>query len=504
MKSIATSSRVRWICLFTLALWTIWQLVDVEIIRRPWEDEVLYDLPAVNWALDGHLSLPQMGGFMDADRGWRWHMPFYPALGALWFKVKGCELETIRQFGLLPASLMAYLLAWACVRLARQETWPWMFFWLAIILGDKSIVMNSVAGRMEFWSLLGIIAALALALKPMRPITTVFAGLLLGLAMGFHPFAVYFLPGLLWLTLAESKSRMRSAMLFLAGAGAVVLPIAGWFLSDWPLTRTQFFAQVHGTIQGGNVLHNVATQYSGLVYNFRFQPFLLLLIAAGIVVHAVRLGRNPAGAPAKTISIGLLLLVAGAIAFLLQDATVHLNYYTLLVVTALPLLAAALPILRSASAGASRTAIVILALLLANNLAFVAAKSRTIWINRCVSDPAPMNAFLDDELGRTNRCVLADDLWLYGAQRRLDFRVATFPVLGQSTDTYRAYRQSLLDWRPDVIILDRGENGLYPDRAFTPEELATAGYVEQKHFDRVFRDRFLYDGYRLVVYRRAP
>ena len=178
-------------------------------------------------------------------------------------------------------------------------------------------------------------------------------------------------------------------------------------------------------------------------------------------------------------------------------------FRSLLVVVMLFLMAGALPILRSASACAHRAALIILLLLLVNNLAFIAAKTRTVWRNRELLDPAPMQAFLAAELRGANRCVLPTDLWLYGKQQRLNYRVNFLPVLGRPPAAYQPYLQSLLDWQPEIIILDQGEASLRPDRYFTPAQMAAAGYVEQAHFNRVFRDRFYYDGYRLVVYRRT-
>ena len=37
----------------------------------------------------------------------------------------------------------------------------------------------------------------------------------------------------------------------------------------------------------------------------------------------------------------------------------------------------------------------------------------------------------------------------------------------------------------------------------TAEQLARAGYLERAHFDRVFLDRLVFDGYHLVVYRHT-
>ena len=206
--------------------------------------------------------------------------------------------------------------------------------------------------------------------------------------------------------------------------------------------------------------------------------------------------------PGKEISIGLMLLMAGLIGFLLQEPTIHLNYYPVLVLVALLLAAGALPILRQASPRLQKVALFILFLLLANNLLFIGAKTRTVWRNRDLLDPVPMNAFLDAQLKGADRCVLPPNLWLYAKRHQLNFRVNFLPVLGQPEQAYQAYLQSLLDWRPEIIVLDRGDASMRPDRYFAPRQLTAAGYVEQARFDRVFRDRFLYDGYRLVVFRR--
>ena len=490
--------------------WTIWQSVGIEAMRPPWEDDILYTLPAVNWATDGNFSLPQLGHFMNADIGWRWHMPIFPTLVAVWVKAVGYQLPVLRMFSLLPATLMALLLARCCARLASQKDWPWMLFWLGVNLGDKSFVTNSLTGRMEFWCLLAAIGSVTLALDSRKPPAFVFAGALLGLAAGFHPLALYFLPGLLWMSTTgglrasgEIGFQWKPAVFFTLGFGPVILTIVLWFLADWPLTKWQFLAQVQGTVQA-SLGHNARSLLEGLKYNFRFQPTFLctMLVAMGIHLwHILR--RRHLDMPGKAVPIGLMLLMAGLITFLLQQPTIHLNYYPALVLVALLLMAGALPILRRASAHAHKAALFILFLLLANNLLFIAAKTRTVWRNRDLLDPAPMNAFLAAELGGSNRCVLPPNLWLYGKQHHLNFRVNFLPVLGQSEATYQAYLQSLCDWQPEIIILDRGDAGMRPDRYFVPEQLAAAGYVEQAHFDRVFRDRFFYDGYRLVVYRRV-
>ena len=183
-RGAAPSIRAFGIGVLILVLWTLWQCVAVEAMRLPWEDEILYTLPSVNWATGGPFALPQLGHFMEADSGWRWHMPLFPMLAAIWVKAFGCQLPVLRLFSLLPATFMAFLLARCCVRLAGQRDWPWLLFWLGIILGDKSIVMNSLSGRMEFWCLLAVIGSLTLALNWRNSSGAVWAGVLLGLVSG--------------------------------------------------------------------------------------------------------------------------------------------------------------------------------------------------------------------------------------------------------------------------------------------------------------------------------
>jgi hypothetical protein len=299
------------------------------------------------------------------------------------------------------------------------------------------------------------------------------------------------------------RFRWRLAILFAMGFGLPILAIVLWFLSDWPLTKLQFLTQVHGSAHA-SLAQNARELLIGLRYNFRFQPFFPYAVLAAIGLHlwhVLRKWHNDM--PGKTVSIGLMLFMLGLICFLLRGSAGHLYYYPALVLAAMLLLASALPILRHASARAHGVAIVILFLILANNLAFIAAKTRTVWRNRDLLDPAPMNAFLTTELAGAKRCVLPPNLWLYGKQHQMNFRVNFLTLIGQSQTTYQAYLKSLLDWQPEVIIYDVGDAIHHQDRCFTPEQLTASGYVEQAHFNRVFRDRFNYDGYRLVVYRRV-
>jgi hypothetical protein len=494
-----------------LIVWTIWQCIGIEAMRMPWEDEVLYDLAPVNWAIDGNFSIPQLGHFLGADIGWRWHMPLYPLLAAGWIKLAGYQLTVLRLFGLLPAVCMAFLLAWSCVRLAAQKNWPWLLFWLGIILGDKSFVTNSLNGRMDFWCLLALIASVALVLHSGKRPQILCSGVLLGIAMGFHPFAAYFLPGILCLSVTgglqaadETAIRWRRALYVILGFSLVAVLIAIWFLADWQLTKMQFFPQVLGTVQG-SLTHNARVLLGGLAYNFRFQPFFLYAVLAVLFIHLWHiLGPSRASLPDRTFSLGLVLLMAGYIVFLLHLSRPQIYYYPAVVLAGLLMMARALTILRLAGLTAHKIALVILFLLLANNLAFMAAKTRTVWRNRDVLDPAPMNACLATELKAGDRCVLPTDLWLYAKQHHLNFRVDLLTLIGQPAATYQTYLQSLLDWRPDTIVLDQGEIEHHPGSCFTADQLAAAGYVEQAHYDRMFRDRTLNYGYRLVFYHHVP
>jgi hypothetical protein len=445
---------------------------------------------------------------MDADIGWRWHMPLFPVLLAAWVKLAGYHLVALRIFGLVSGAGMALLLARCCARLAGQRQWPWMFFWLAIILGDKTFVVYSLTGRMEFWCLFAAIASIELALNFRGSLALALAGALLGAAVGFHPMALYFFPGLLWIAATRAgtdpngiKFAWKPTVSIMLGFGVVIAGIVLWFLADWAITQAQFLPVVRGS-GGGSLAGNAKELFFGTKHNFRFQPIFPFLFLAAIAVHSWNVVRRKPSAIGPSVSIGLLLLFFGFIGFLLRGSSGHLNYYPGIVLTALLLLAASLPILQNVSRRAWQTGLLLMVLLLANNLLFAAAKTRTVWRNRDLLDTAPMNHFLETELKGAKRIVLPPNLWLYGKQNQLEFRINFLTVAGQSEDTFRAYNKTLLDWQPDVIVLDRGDADSHVDSYLKPEELVAAGYVEAGRFDRVFRERFAYDGYRLVTYRR--
>src|SRR5437660_2776276 len=79
-----------------LCAWIAWQLWGIEVMRPPWEDETDFTLPGANWSRTGHFAIPQWQGFFGAEAVWRWHMPLFPVLHALWLKAFGTSLVSIR------------------------------------------------------------------------------------------------------------------------------------------------------------------------------------------------------------------------------------------------------------------------------------------------------------------------------------------------------------------------------------------------------------------------
>ena len=187
---------------------------------------------------------------------------------------------------------------------------------------------------MEFWCLLAAIGSVTLALDSRKASAFVFTGVFLGLAVGFHPLALYFLPGLLWLSttggLRASDAigfQRKPAIFFTLGFGLVILTIVLWFLADWPLRGLQFLAQVRATVRT-SLAQNAMQLFAGLKYNFRFQPIFPFIMLAAMGIHLWHiLRRRRPDMPEKAVSIGLMLFVAGLIGFLLQQPTIHLNYY---------------------------------------------------------------------------------------------------------------------------------------------------------------------------------
>jgi len=487
-SSRQTFGRVEISLFLLLVVWLAWQLWGLEVIWRPWEDETDFVLPGANWARTGHFCLPQWQGLFGSETVWRWHMPLFPLLIALWLKVFGTSLVSIRLFTLIPAACAIVLASEFCLRISDWRSVSARLFWWALLLSDKTLIVNALGGRMEFHALCFILLSFAAAFTVRSAGQFFIAGLFLGIAIGFHPFAAYFYPALCavaFMRFSIWKIRWRSTIF--AGIGAAIPGVAYaiWFLLEPSASASQFLTLVRNS--STPILENCKGLARG-VHHLPPAQRLAGLLAIGLAAISLRTSQAR-----KNVAKILLVALAGYVAFLLRGSAEHYYYYVPLTVLLYLFCAYSLSSLQIAGFNAGR---VVLAVLLLNNIVFVGVKSRAVWQNRAKSDPRPMEAYLREQLKGAQRVVVPPKLWLFAFHEKLNFRLMQTPISDFPAAVWVDYRAGLLKWRPEVVVISN-----QPWPSLTAEDLLLAGYKETGHYDRTFAHQFKFKGYKLRIFR---
>jgi hypothetical protein len=478
-----------------LSAWLAWQLWGIEAIWPPWEDETDFVLPGANWCRTGQFAIPQWPGFLGAQTVWRWHMPLFPVLMALWLKLFGVSLVSIRLFTLIPAACAIGLASEFCLRLSGWRSPAARWFWLLLLLSDKTLAISAVAGRMEIHALGFTLVSFAAALTLRGAGAFLVAGLCVGVGIGFHPFVAYFLPALCLLAITKLPAwPLRWRAILFGGLGVAVpcAAYAAWFLSERRAFVEQFLAVVRGTATT-SLLQNCSRFGLSLIKFYLIQPTLPVaaVIALGFAILSLKRGD-----PRKRNGRIILVALIGYIAFLLRGSTWHYYYYTPLTIMLYFVCSAFLPELKLKYCNLG---FALLAALLLNNIVFVGVKSWVVWSNRGNLNAGPMEAYLRDELKDAQKIVVPPNLWLFAFREKLDFRLVSTPIDGMPRQLWQQYYQRLLDWRPDVVIIDKG---MRP--SLKPQRLLDAGYRNAGHYERLFENPFSahHKGYRLEIFRR--
>jgi hypothetical protein len=503
----------------TSFVWLLWQVWGIEIMRAPWEDEILYVLPAINWVKHGSFAIPQLGSFSGADISWGWHVPGFSLGMAAWLLVFPLELWSIRLFTLLPAAAVNALLLYVALRIGAVRSNIALFVWICIIYLDKSIVSQSLAGRMEFHALLLLLAALCFLLllpedfaSPRVAAYTFISGFFFGLSAAFHPLTLYFGPALAIAALTAPCVRKNgflvSAITGAAGAILPILAVAAWFYFAGPVAQQQFLLSVTGS-SGEETRGSFRTIIDTIIFVYRFQPamfFALILVLLVILVQWKSPSSN--GRRGELITQRLLLTAAtGIMCFMvamLRGSTQHVNYYTILTVFFLLALIAAYVISQESLARAFRifsaTVICVLAL---NNTVFAAFKTYVVARNINQREDANLEAFLSAITQDPHtRYVLPPKLWLWAESKNLNWRVSYLTLVGQPPVTHAAYHEGTFQWSPNFIILDDND---WPERKIELESLNTFGFQQIRSYSRAFAHRGKYAaGWDLQVYQVAP
>ena len=503
---------------FVSVAWLFWQTRGIEVMRIPWEDEILYALPAVNWIRNGVFAIPQLGNFAGANSSWGWHVPGFPFGLAAWLLVFPLELWAIRLYTLLAAVCVCAILIIVAYRTGAAGSIPALSAWISVVYFDKSIVSQSVQGRMEFHAVLFLLSSIVLLTWLRTPadrrrvgLYACCAGFLFGNSLLFHPITIYFVPAFLVALMTSPAVREAGMIRSLAQAfAASLLPIAAmalWFIIQGPTAMQQFVMSVTGSSASGTK-GSLLTISNMLLFAYRFQPavigafLLVIFVFLQQALSGMKTGWHFESFPQRLLasSIAASLCFLGA---MLRGSTQNLNYYVIFSVFFLLAFIAAFCIASEYSVRSIKLAGLAAVLLLAlNNLAFAACKTYVVESNLAAWNKSAMSQFLSPlAQAPTGRFVLPPNLWLWAEQNDLHWRVSYLPLIGQPPSTYASYHQLYLDWNPTQIVLDESD---WRDRSITSGTLQNHGYHEEGSFTKVFSHRGPYAGWRLHLYTSQP
>jgi hypothetical protein len=505
----------KWMLGSTCILWIFWQLWGVEIIRPPWEDEILYTLPAVNWIQKGIFAIPQLGDFMGASKTWGWHAPGFPLGLAAWLWVMPLELWSIRLYAILPATILLALLAFAASKLAGSSRLA-LLLSLGIFFFDKTFVIQSTTGRMEFHAAFFLTVSVFLLFwgsngffSKQTEIST--AGFLFGLSACFHPITVFFSPALVYALWHRDSTKLlvffrngiRFSVFCLIPVGSAALWLT-WMGQD---AMNQFFSSASGS-GSSETKGNLETVFEMVVYNFRFQPMLLfgvltIVIGAFIVLKNSIHWENKSACILKFSFNGFLVLIFCFLIAIIRGSTSNLNYYIFLNIWFLMLFATSVGLIIKFTPSKITIGLTILFsfLIFLNNLAFAGAKTYTVWVNDSAATEKKLLVFmLENGVLDSKKVILPPNLWFLAAKQNLNWRVSYLTLIGQSNFTYQDYLQENLAWQADYIILDEED---WPARSYTFEVLSNKKFIKTNSLNETFKHRPKYSGWRLSLHRNS-
>src|SRR5690349_17227781 len=141
---------------WTATLWgavTLYVALSVADAKatRPIADEAWFGSPAANLAKHGYMGTsvidPMSTGLTQIDHYTYWVMPLHLLAQALWYKVAGTSLQSVRTLSLL----WGFLALWAWFAIVRNLSRNRHVALLAVILIalDLVFVSQSASGRMD-------------------------------------------------------------------------------------------------------------------------------------------------------------------------------------------------------------------------------------------------------------------------------------------------------------------------------------------------------------------
>lgn len=235
------------------AILFIFLCVGTALTKRPWSDEGWFAAAGYNLAFHGKagtLVLEPRGFREGIDRYTYWTAPLYYPLQAVWYRLFGFGLFSMRSlstiFGLI------YLFSWYSIakNLLKDQTIAVLVF--VLLAADYIVVMGGSFGRMDIICAAFGAGALAVYLWRREKSLTqaIFFSQTLAVLSGLtHYFGILYFIGLVLLTLSFDRSSIRPKHIFLA-AVPYLIGAAAWGAYIWQepsLFVTQFFGNATDT-----------------------------------------------------------------------------------------------------------------------------------------------------------------------------------------------------------------------------------------------------------------
>jgi hypothetical protein len=503
-------------------LWTLYCSVGIEIFRPPWEDEILYSLPAINWLKTGVFAIPQLGNFEGANEAWGWHMPGFTVGLAAWLSIFPFDFWSLRLYSILPAAVFLFFLSLLIINVIGNRS---LFIILIICLClffDKTFLMLApCGGRMELHACLWLCLAFFILgfnfrNNYLQKLRYYLGGAFYSLAVLFHPIAIYFAPAygaVLFMQNPSLRGMFQAGIKFSAGGIPALLLTLSWFYFQGPTALDQFFLSASSSATG-SPFENIPLFWKTILFNYRFQPSLIIMagislfcLAAGII----QLIRNhcktnvireitSAGSP---LQISLFSLFASFLFFLsmIRGSTSHTNYYAyfsfFLFLFFSGSIAFALSCIKS---NLLKYAVLLCVLALAlNNSALAAVRTFTLFKNFPNLQNAAFEKKLEEILTPRHKLVLPPNLWFEAEKRNLIWRPSFLTLVGQRNEVYQQYLLDLIAWNPDFFIVEEKD---WAARNATASFLAEHGYFPHTRAEKIFKHPHLSTGWTLKIFSK--
>ncbi len=243
-----------------------------------WPDEVLFYSPAYNLIFGESLATTVLSGLIEGmDHSTLWMPPIYFLYSSLFIKFISPSLVSVRLGSFLAGLLSIIPILGIGKKIGLKNNS--LFLLAALLLTDLLYFKISSTARMESLCLLFCFSGIYVLLSEIPyGKKYFFSGLLIGLGVITHPFAVVYIP--IYLIFLFYNNSLQISNIFWMGVGGI-LPLLGWSFYIFPnsdLFLLQFGAQLGRKKDLLFSVFTLITKVKIILSGFRYPIFKLLLL----------------------------------------------------------------------------------------------------------------------------------------------------------------------------------------------------------------------------------